>query len=445
MRKVVIYMSFFEKFQRTVFVKDDSELEEKLNSLKAIRDKVVEKDEIEKEIKISELGLIGEKRIEYELKCANIGMYVLHDVNVVVDELTAQVDWVVITPAYCYLIECKNLIGNVTVNSQGEFRRYYQYKGKKIAEAIYSPYRQAVRHKEIWKKDWCTRRGKIKIFLENDIFENWYKPLVVFANPNGILDIKYAPAEIKKSIVKVDNLIEYFKADIMRKGTSELDGRKNMEENAIGILKKINKKVRKDYTKQYTLIQEGSNKEQKIRDSGEAKCVESTATENKKAEVQEAESQSFKGKAIESKEAESKGFKDKAFEGRNVGEKVVEIKENEGKAVENRVIENMAAETKEPDDKALLNKTDEKDSDSIQKELREELLKFRKEKSRNMNVPAYYVFTNDEMNKIIEEKPKTIEELRKNNILSQIKIKCHGKEIVKIVGECIEKNGKSPA
>lgn len=432
-------MALFEKFQRTVFVKDDSELEEKLNSLKAIRDKVLEKDEIEKEIKISELGLIGEKRIEYELKCANIGMYVLHDVNVVVDELTAQVDWVVITPAYCYLIECKNLIGNVTVNSQGEFRRYYQYKGKKIAEAIYSPYRQAVRHKEIWKKDWCTRRGKIKIFLENDIFENWYKPLVVFANPNGILDIKYAPAEIKKSIVKVDNLIEYFKADIMRKGTSELDGRKNMEENAIGILKKINKKVRKDYTKQYTLIQEGSNKEQKIRDSGEAKCVESTVVENKKVEVQEAESQSFKGKAIESKEAESKGFKDKAFEGRNVGEKVVEIKENEGKALENRVIENMAAETKEPDDKELLNKTDEKDNDSIQKELREELLKFRKEKSRNMNVPAYYVFTNDEMNKIIEEKPKTIEELRKNNILSQIKIKCHGKEIVRIVGECVKK------
>lgn len=438
-------MSFFEKFQRTVFVKDDSELEEKLNSLKAIRDKVVEKDEIEKEIKISELGLIGEKRIEYELKCANIGMYVLHDVNVVVDELTAQVDWVVITPAYCYLIECKNLIGNVTVNSQGEFRRYYQYKGKKIAEAIYSPYRQAVRHKEIWKKDWCTRRGKIKIFLENDIFENWYKPLVVFANPNGILDIKYAPAEIKRSIVKVDNLIEYFKADIMRKGTSELDGRKNMEENAIGILKKINKKVRKDYTKQYTLIQENSDKEQNIGAGGEAKCVESTVVENKKVENKTGERQAYERKTVKGEEVESKGFKDKAFEGRNVGEKVVEIKENEGEAVENRVIENMAAETKETDDKALHNKTDEKDNDSIQKELREELLKFRKEKSRNMNVPAYYVFTNDEMNKIIEEKPKTIEELRKNNILSQIKIKCHGKEIVKIVGECIEKNGKSPA
>lgn len=422
-------MSLFEKFQRTVFVKDDSELEEKLNSLKAIRDKVVEKDEIEKEIKISELGLIGEKRIEYELKCANIGMYVLHDVNVIVDELTAQVDWVVITPAYCYLIECKNLIGNVTVNSQGEFRRYYQYKGKKIAEAIYSPYRQAVRHKEIWKKDWCTRRGKIKIFLENDIFENWYKPLVVFANPNGILDIKYAPAEIKRSIVKVDNLIEYFKADIMRKGISELDGRKNMEENAIGILKKINKKVRKDYTKQYTLIQENSDKEQNIRAGGEAKCVESAATGNKEVENQTGERQVDEGKATEREPVENKTLEREAVEG-----KVVEIRE-----AENKVIESKNVETKDLEVGVSLNRTDEKDNDSIQKELREELLKFRKEKSRNMNVPAYYVFTNDEMNKIIEEKPKTIEELRKNNILSQIKIKCHGKEIVKIVGECVKR------
>lgn len=429
MRKVVIYMSLFEKFQRTVFVKDDSELEEKLNSLKAIRDKVVEKDEIEKEIKISELGLIGEKRIEYELKCANIGMYVLHDVNVIVDELTAQVDWVVITPAYCYLIECKNLIGNVTVNSQGEFRRYYQYKGKKIAEAIYSPYRQAVRHKEIWKKDWCTRRGKIKIFLENDIFENWYKPLVVFANPNGILDIKYAPAEIKRSIVKVDNLIEYFKADIMRKGISELDGRKNMEENAIGILKKINKKVRKDYTKQYTLIQENSDKEQNIRAGGEAKCIESAATGNKEVENQTGERQVDEGKATEREPVENKTLEREAVEG-----KVVEIRE-----AENKVIESKNVETKDLEVGVSLNKTDEKDNDSIQKELREELLKFRKEKSRNMNVPAYYIFTNDEMNKIIEEKPKTIEELRKNNILSQIKIKCHGKEIVKIVGECVKR------
>lgn len=295
---------------------------------------------------------------------------------------------------------------------------------------------KAIRDKEIWKKDWCTRRGKIKIFLENDIFENWYKPLVVFANPNGILDIKYAPAEIKRSIVKVDNLIEYFKADIMKKGTSELDSRKNMEENAIGILKKINKRVRKDYTKQYTLMQEESNKEQNIRTVGEAKCVESTsaATENKEVENKTGERQIAESKTVKGEDVENKAFERKVVEG-----KVVEIKEVESKIVESKVIESGAAETKELDGKELFDKVDEKDNDNIQKELREKLLKFRKEKSRNMNVPAYYIFTNDEMNKIIEEKPKTIEELRKNNILSQIKIKCHGEEIVKIVGECVKR------
>lgn len=363
-------MVLFEKFQKTVFVKDDCELEEKIDSLKAIRDKVVERDEIEKEIKISELGLIGEKRIEYELKCANIGMYVLHDVNVVVDDLTAQIDWVVVTPAYCYLIECKNLIGNVTVNAQGEFRRYYQYKGKKIAEAIYSTYRQAVRHKEILKKVWCARRRKIEIFFQDNIFESWYKPLVVFSNPSGILDVRYAPAEIKRNIVKVDNLIEYFKADI-RKNASDLMSKKYMEENAISILKNINKIVKKDYTKRYTLVQSDSGEKQNAICNDELKSVE----------IAEADK-------IENQVSSCEGV--------------------------------------------------EREDNSTQKNLEEELLKFRKEKSKNMNVPAYYIFTNDEMNKILEEKPRTLEELKKNNILSAIKIKCHGKEIIKIVNEFVE-------
>lgn len=252
-------MALFEKFQKTIFVKDSSELEEKIKTLKEIRDKVIEKDEIDREIKISELGLVGEKKIEYELKCANIGMYVLHDVNVVADDLTAQIDWVVVTPAHCYLIECKNLVGNVRVNAQGEFIRYYQYKNRKISEAIYSPYRQAVRHKEIWKKDWSVGKNKLLQYIGNSTFEDWYKPLVVFANTSGILDVKYAPTEIKNSIVKVDNLIEYLKNDIKNKKFIDLESRKNMESYATDILLYVNQKVNKDYTAKYTMISENTN------------------------------------------------------------------------------------------------------------------------------------------------------------------------------------------
>ena len=70
-------------------------------------------------LKLCELGLKGEKEIEFELKNSNIGMYVLHDINMKYEDLTAQIDYIVITPASMYFIECKNLVGNIRVNSRG--------------------------------------------------------------------------------------------------------------------------------------------------------------------------------------------------------------------------------------------------------------------------------------------------------------------------------------
>ncbi len=47
-----------------------------------------------------------------------------------------------------------------------------------------------------------------------------------------------------------------------------------------------------------------------------------------------------------------------------------------------------------------------------------------------MKLPAYYIFTNDELDKIVELKPKTIDELKSADILSSIKIKTHGEAII---------------
>ena len=60
---------------------------------------------------------------------------------------------------------------------------------------------------------------------------------------------------------------------------------------------------------------------------------------------------------------------------------------------------------------------------------------FRKERSKFMNIPAYYVFNDEEMNNLLSIMPKTIDELRKRKILSDIKIKCHGKEIIRILNK----------
>ena len=48
-----------------------------------------------------------------------------------------------------------------------------------------------------------------------------------------------------------------------------------------------------------------------------------------------------------------------------------------------------------------------------------------------MKVPAYYIFTDDELNKLLNVKPKKVEDL--NGILPDIKIKYHGEEILEIM------------
>lgn len=62
--------------------------------------------------------------------------------------------------------------------------------------------------------------------------------------------------------------------------------------------------------------------------------------------------------------------------------------------------------------------------------LKERLVELRKARSTEMKLPAYYVFTNDELDKLVKLRPKTIDELKKLNILTPVKIKTHGESII---------------
>ena len=63
---------------------------------------------ISQQLYMAQKGLEGENEIIYQLKKSNIGMFVLHDVNLIYEDLKAQIDFIVITPWCCYFIECKN-------------------------------------------------------------------------------------------------------------------------------------------------------------------------------------------------------------------------------------------------------------------------------------------------------------------------------------------------
>lgn len=317
-----ILENIINPFTDTNVLKGDSSLENDLEKLKELKTKLGENELIEKQIANIKKGINGEEKIIYELKNANLGLYVLRDITLKYEDMTAQIDFIVISKGYTYLIECKNLIGNIYIDNGGQYTREYEYNGKKIKEAIFSPFTQSQRHIDLLKKIWLAKSSKLSVLFRKDYFDKlWYKPLVVLANDKSILNTRYAPEEEKNYTIRLDQLVNYIKKDIENYDKLLLMSKKEMEEFA-------QKFIEDDYT-------------------------------------------------------EKSGFSEKY-------KKMFE-------------------------DDILLG----------------ELKEFRKEKSKKRNIPAYYIFTDAELDNIIKNIPKTVDDL--TGLLSPEKIKYHGDEIIEII------------
>lgn len=285
---------------------------------------------------MAQKGLEGENEIIYQLKKSNIGMFILHDVNLVYEDLKAQIDFIVITQWCCYFIECKNLIGNISVNEKGDFIREYSYNGHKVKKGMESPYRQVKAQRDVYKKIWFKAQGKLKSFLYEKNFESLHRVLVVAANGENILNTKYAPKEMKNNIIKADALIRKLEYD-RDHSDKELWSNKKATEDWANHFMQQNVKIDKNFD---TDLNEDSDN-------------------------------------IETKNDTS---------------------------------------------------------------LKDTLIEFRKVRSKEKNIPAYYIFTNEELDEILNLNPKTIEDLQKSQILSSVKLKSHGTEIMNIINEYFSKN-----
>ena len=138
-------MGLFDKLNGPVFLKEDSEAEKQLAVLKSLP----QTPEIEQEIKLVEAGIYGEKQIRFELENSHIPMYVIHDLFLEHNGLTAQIDYLIICHKCQYVIECKNLYGNIEIDSNGNFIRNFNYGKYYKKEGIYSPVTQNRRHLEL--------------------------------------------------------------------------------------------------------------------------------------------------------------------------------------------------------------------------------------------------------------------------------------------------------
>ena len=186
-------------FYETIFLKEDSTLDKKVEYLKNLgkSDQNLIK------------GSYGEKQLSYHLSKANIGMYVMRDINLECDDLKAQIDFVVVTSHHCYFIECKNYNADIIyVNEFGNFEESTRYGKKYNKNSINSPISQVEDQLAVFKKICLKDQNRIK-----DKFNDYFKTIVVFTNPDNRLNLKKAPNDIKYRVLKVDNLIRQIEYD----------------------------------------------------------------------------------------------------------------------------------------------------------------------------------------------------------------------------------------
>ena len=244
-------MGLFDKLKGPIFYKDDSDAEQQLRALEDLTAQAsgAAAEAIAREIQIVKTGIDGERRIRFELENSHIPMYVLHDLFLEHNGLTSQIDYLIITRFRQYVIECKNLFGDIEINSNGDFIRTLTYGKIKKKEGIYSPITQNRRHLELIKEMRGEGRGVLSKALFEKNFYNYYQSVVVLANPKTVLNTRYAKKAVKDQVIRADQLAEYIRARDSAPG-SVASSEKDME-NLARFFMDANKKREVDYTERF--------------------------------------------------------------------------------------------------------------------------------------------------------------------------------------------------
>jgi Superfamily II DNA helicase len=245
-------MNIFKETSDPIFLKDTSDAYEQLEQLKILAPTLSEEGKriIKRDISLLEYGIRGEENILFELKNSHIPIIVLRDMNLEHNGLTSQIDFLIFTGKICFIVECKNLYGDITVNNRGEFTRTMKIGTRTTKEGIYSPVTQNQRHFDlIWEILMSMETNFLKKKLSDVVIANAYKPVVVFANPKGVLNVRYAKRELKEKVIRADSLVQYI-IEIHNKSVLPRLSRKEKMEWAKNILS-FHNEIKVDYLAKY--------------------------------------------------------------------------------------------------------------------------------------------------------------------------------------------------
>lgn len=271
-------MGFFHKMSEPVFLKEDSHTEEQLEKLQALEPMLNEegKAKLRQDIRCLEAGRIGEQNIAFELKNSHMPMYIIHDLHLKDGDLTSQIDYLVVTRKLCFVIECKNLYGDIEIDNQGAFVRTIEFGRQKKKEGIYSPITQNQRHMALLKKLRLEQsKGFLSRLFREKNFEQDHRAIVVLANPKTVLRAQYAKKEVKSQVIRGDQLVDFIRESCRNSKAAELNDKELQnwaqsyleldQENESDYLKKYEAYKIKEESKKDSLSLSGSKDKEQLR------------------------------------------------------------------------------------------------------------------------------------------------------------------------------------
>lgn len=233
-----------------IFMKEFKKENQQLIDLIELSEKVVsdKKENINKDIAFLKQGLDGEQNVAYELKNSFIPMLILHDIRLEFNDYVAQMDFILITHKFIYVLETKKLNGDIEITRDGDFIRSFKTNAGKVfkKEGIYSPISQNTRHITILKEI-LTKTGLIKSYP--------IKSAVIIANPKAILNKAKCPKTIQNQLYKYDQLTVLVKKEL-DKFKEEMTYREKQMYEIAEFLLMNNKPISFDYMAKYSLTEE---------------------------------------------------------------------------------------------------------------------------------------------------------------------------------------------
>ncbi len=169
-------------------------------------------------------GLVGEERVYYQLNKCKEDILCLYNLILKINSEKVQFDFLVVSKGVIYIIEVKNLLGNIHIDEHENIERVIVKNGFEITSGMANPFVQLRRQKFL-----------LETYLQEYGYDIRVETMLVMANTNTLIYNK----SNNKNIYKYDSLDEVITELI--KGTALTE-----QEREIGLFL-VNNNIDYDY------------------------------------------------------------------------------------------------------------------------------------------------------------------------------------------------------